>query len=215
MANVPGSISANQNLGGSAIFRSDAQIEATNPSAGHALIVIGQTANPGSNVEEAGLSYDAYDSTGLAKQMASISAMWGNDATVSDGYGVLRFNVDGADQSSNVELRIFGRQKGIDIFGAPTPTGEQNPPGGRFIRITRTSGYASICGASDMVLDGTANGSGTIYLNAYSTGDVVVNNGGGHLQFGQPLKPNGPSAQVAWLELKDSTGAIFWVPAWK
>lgn len=166
---VPGLIS-NAPVGSYGAGRVDAQVEARNDGGqGHALIAITQMRSPGSTAEEAAISYQAYDDSNTMRQVGSISTMWSNNASVSNGFGVLRFNVDTAAGGSDIFMRGFAFQ-GVSFFY----DSDTIACGGRFICIKRTSGLPSIAGKDDLVLEGKAGGSGNLFLNAYGGGDVYV-----------------------------------------
>jgi hypothetical protein len=168
--------------------RSDSQIEAQNDLAGtyHALVSIFNRKNPGDNLQEAAVSYQAYDSTGIVRQMASISAMWSNNATVATGYAVLRFNVDGVGGASDIALRLYGSAGGAVFFSAS----DTDPAGGKWIKIWRTGGNPSIVGAADLVLDANSGaGANQVFLNAYNAGNAVLVAGGGKVLLGGAADP--------------------------
>jgi hypothetical protein len=172
---VPGVVS-NGNVGTSGVQRKDAQLEAVNPSAGHALVAITQSKNPGDTSDEAAVSYGAYDTTSTMRQMASISAMWANSPVPGSGFAVLRLNVDSANGGSNIFLRGFGGNNGAIFYG----TSDSVPPGFPGVQINRTSGYPSLAGTNDLALEGKYGSAATIFLNAYSGGDTYF---GGQLRF--------------------------------
>lgn len=166
--------------------RQDSQIEAVNGGGvGHALIAITNIKSPGDITEEGAISYGAYDSNGDMKQVSSISAMWSNNATPYNGIGVLRFNVDTVSGGSDIAMRIFANN-GVSFYGGS----DSVSPGGKFISITRSSGFPSISGMSDIVIDGSRSTAGSVFLNAYNSGDVNLNLGGGNTIFNGYIKLN-------------------------
>ena len=193
-------------------MRLDAQLCVQNITGGHALVSIENVRNPGDEIEEAAVSFGAFSDSGMKKQMASISAVWGNNASVANGRGVLRFNVAGVDESSRVDMILHGRAHGLDLFcSLPSPLCERASPGGPFVRITRTVGFPSIVGKNDLVLDGTRYGDGQVFLNAYSTGDVRIALGGGKVQIGTPVSAACPNGWKECLPMLDRNGTIFYV----
>lgn len=206
-AQFVGWIMATVPVGGSA-FRPDAQIEIQNTTGGHALLSISNVKQPCTNDEEAAISFNAYSELTQKLQMASISAMWANDCTIASGYGVLRFNVAGVNQSSDVEMRIFGKRQGIDIFGVS----DSSPPGGRFIRISRTPGQPSITGRENgLVLNGNESGAQPVWINAYGSGTTVLSAGGGQVQIGTPVSNFCPSGWKECLRMLDSNGSTMYL----
>lgn len=172
---APGLVS-NAIVAGSGAGRYDAQIEARNDGGqGHALIAITQMRSPGSTAEEAAISYQAYDDSNTMRQVGSISTMWSNNASVSNGFGVLRFNVDTAAGASDIFMRGFAFQ-GVTFFY----DSETDVCGGRFICIKRTSGLPSIAGKDDLALEGKAGGTGQIILNGIGGGQIYM---GGELRL--------------------------------
>lgn len=205
-------------VGAAGYQRSDAQIEAANGGGnGHALIAITNLKNPGDTTEEGAISYGAYDSEGGMKQVASISAMWANNATVANGFGVLRFNVDTAACGSDIAMRIFANQ-GVSFWGGS----DSVPPGGKFIQITRSSGFPSISGKSDIVIEGAHGSAGTVFMNAYNSGDISLNLGGGATVFNGTIKLNSnvggcPASTTATrcLRVVDTDGAYSYIPLFR
>lgn len=185
MANIitTDAILATGQLGNDGIGRQDAQFEATNNGEQrHALIAITNDINPGDTTEEAAISYQARNSAGAMMQTASISAMWPVSAAPSTGFASLRLNVDDTDGGSEIFLRGFGRGQGVTFYG----TSESDRPGCKAVKFNRQSGYPSIVGNADIVIEGAKPGSGaaTVFLNAYNSGDVRVCLGGGRFSIG-------------------------------
>lgn len=160
-----------------AIGHADSQLESRNDGGGHALVSIVNTVNPGSTVEEAGVTLVAYDDAGVIKQMASISGMWGNNASVATGYGILRFNAATPAAGSDIAQRISSG-KGVTFYG----TSETDFPGVKQVKFRRNGvGIAHIVGDGDLILDGAASGgaASTVFLNGQNAGDVQIAFGGG------------------------------------
>lgn len=185
MANIITSdaILAKGELGNDGVGRHDAQFEATNDGEQrHALIAITNAINPGDTTEEGAVSFQAYNASGVMQQMASVSAMWPVDASASTGFASLRLNVDDSNGGSEIFLRGFGRSQGVTFYG----TSESDRPGCKAVKFNRQSGYPSIVGNADIVIEGAKPGSGaaTVFLNAYNSGDVRVCLGGGRFSIG-------------------------------
>lgn len=210
--------------------RSDSQIEVQNDVAGtyHALISIFNQKNPGDNLQEGALSYQARDSTGVVRQVASISAMWSNNATVATGYGVLRFNIDSVGGVSELFMRAFGATQGVTFYGIS----DTDFAGGPFVKIVRTAGKPCLVGTADLVLDANFGGAAnTVFLNAYNAGDVNVGNGGGYLLLAKAgvvagggaaatlgtIGGGGPAAAAMrrWIPFKESDGVVSFLAAWR
>lgn len=186
---APDGLLADGPLGANGIGRTDAQIEATNGgNQSHALIAITNDINPGSTTEEAAISFQARSSDGVMKQTASISAVWPSDAAANTGFASLRLNVDDANGGSEIFMRGFGRGNGVTFYG----TSEVDYPGIPAVQFNRKSGYPSIVGKADLVIEGAKASAGpaTVFLNAYNAGNVWVGLGGGRLQ----LASNPPAA---------------------
>lgn len=197
---------------GQGVMRHEAGLVVNNAT-GKAFINVEDATSPGNNQTEAAIGFFAFDEGNSPKQRASISAMWGNNASTSNGRGVLRFNVDGADESSRVDMIMHGRDSGIDLFCHDTyPSCEQNSPGGPYLRLNRTSGLPSVIGRSDLVLWGNASGNGSVFLN--NTGDTVIGNGGGLLRFGAPMT-SGTKTNVGFIPVKTSTGQVVYIAAYQ
>jgi hypothetical protein len=168
--------------------RSDSQIEAQNDLAGsyHALISIYNRKTTGDTLQEAAVSFQANesDTPGTVHQMASISAMWSNNATLASGYAVLRFNVDQVAGASEIFMRGFGGGQGVTFYGAS----DTDVAGFKGVKIVRSSGKPSIAGHADLVLDANfGNGANTVFLNAFNAGDVSLAAGGGAVSVGASL----------------------------
>lgn len=216
-------------IGTAGIGRVDAQIELRN-AAGHALLSIFQTTNPGSTVEEAAVSFGAYDSTGVVGQMGAVSSKW---AVATHGSLVGLVNIHGTFGTSSTDnaFRMFANN-GIVLWGPDDVTN----PGTKSLQIYRTAGAPSILGDSSgtqgLALDGAPSGvAGQLFLNGFATGKVTIAGGGGDIQWGKALVALGAGApptlgtiggsgpatagQNSWLRLLDSAGNPCWVPVWK
>lgn len=170
------SVIATGQTGSDGIGRSDAQFEATNNGESrHALIAITNDINPGDTTEEAAISYQARNSSGAMQQMASVSAMWPCSASSTTGFASLRLNVDDTNGGSEIFLRGFGRSLGVTFYGAD----ECDYPGIPAVQFNRQSGNPSITGKTDLVIEGAPASAGTVFLNAYHSGDVWSGLGGG------------------------------------
>lgn len=202
-----------QPLGVGSSFRDDAQVELQNVTGGHALLSISNVKWPCGNEEEAAITFNGYDEGMGKRQVASVSAMWANNCTLGTGYGVLRLNVANPDRSHEVEMRIFGKHQGIDVFGSRPPAGDNEVPGGRFMRVNRTRGMPSIAGNSDtgMVVNGDVDGEGPVFLNAYGKGVTVLSAGGGPVQVGTPVSNVCPNGWKECLRMLDSNGATMYM----
>lgn len=195
------SVTATGQTGGYGVGRVDAQFEATNDGEQrHALIAITNSINPGDTTEEAAISYQAYNASGVMQQMASVSAMWPTNASAATGFASLRLNVDDANGGSEIFLRGFGRSKGTTFYG----TSEGDYPGIPAVQFNRQSGQPSIVGKGDLVIEGgvASKGAATVFLNAYNSGNVRVGVGGGRLQLSSntPASSSAPCAagEIAW-----------------
>lgn len=196
---APDGILATGPLGENGIGRSDAGLEVTNGgNQVHALIAITNDINPGSTSEEAAISFQARSSDGVMKQTASISAVWPTDAAANTGFASLRLNVDDAAGGSEIFMRGFGRGNGVTFYG----TTEADRPGFPAVKFNRKSGYPSIVGNADLVLEGAPASAGIIFLNPYNAGNVWVGHGGGRLV----LASNPPAASNSAC----TTGAHAW-----
>jgi hypothetical protein len=181
---------------GAGYGRTDAQIEAQNDVAGaaHALISIYNRKTIGDTLQEAALSYQANTADGSVVQMASISAMWSNNASVATGYAVLRLNVDGAGGASDIFLRGFGRGAGVTFYG----TSDTDAPGIPAVMFRRASNKPTIIGGivnEDIAIDANYGGSANVvFLNAYNAGNVSLALGGGKVLIGAGLDTGASSA---------------------
>ena len=79
--------------------------------------------------------------------------------------------------------------------------------------ISRSAAGIVAIGTSDTVGDAT----GTLFCSTVKFNTALVTLGGGAAPTFGTIGGSGPAtaAQNSWLLLKDSTGASFWVPAWK
>lgn len=211
-----GGVSASGVLGADGYGRYDAQIEARNSAPGHALVSVFQSEYPGSTNEEGAITFGAYESNGAINQVGALSARWARAAS-GNLVGLLNLHATFAASSTDEAVRIFANN-GV-VFWGPNDT---TFPGGRQIQIYRQPGYASMVGNAHIVIDAAPHGAapGNVFLNAYNGGDVVMGLGGGDVQMGRPIVgmsegPSNPSVQFGWMRLKDSTGALVWVPVWK
>lgn len=187
--------------GDDGVGRHDAQFEATNNGEQrHALIAITNSIKPGDTSEEAAISFQAYNASGVMQQTASISAVWPTDASAATGFASLRLNVDSANGGSEIFMRGFGLSKGVTFYG----TSEGDYPGIPTVQFNRQSGAPSIVGKTDLVIEGATVGkpAANVFLNAYNAGNVVVGLGGGRLQLAANPPASSTSAcaagQIAW-----------------
>jgi len=219
---APGLVS-NMPVGNYGVQRADAQIEARNDGGnGHALVSIMQMVNPGVADREGALSFGAYDSGGLQRQLGSLSYQWANSAALGTGYAVARVEVNTVAGSGEVPLRLWGGQQGAVFFGDNGTPGDKATAGGPFVKIKRASGYPSIVGDGDIVIQGKATGGGVTYLNPYpdassgSYGSVYIQ---AELTLADPTPWSCPAGMPAGVHhckrFIDSDGAYSYWPVYR
>lgn len=140
--------------------RTDAQLELRG-TGGHALMSLFQRQNPGNTTSEGAIAYYGYDSTGLKRKSASISALWA-DPTTGQDEGVIRLNAN-FNNMDPIPVRIFGRQ-GVDVFGISDTVG----PG---VGIFRVNGAARFSGN---IMAGSASVSAIYPLHVYGASDTLT-----------------------------------------
>lgn len=173
----------------------------------HSNVTIDLSLFPCNPLAEGMLNFQGRNTGNHNVQMGSVSALWSGGCDGSLGYSVLRLNSTyNGGWSSDIQYRQWGG-RGIGLFRL----GDNDHCGGRFLCITRTPGFASIAGSSDLVLNGTPNGMGDVFINSYGTGTVRVAHGGGQIQIGTPVSNVCPNGWKECIRMLDSNGATMYL----
>jgi hypothetical protein len=195
-------VSAAGTLGAAArAGRSDAQIDFSNGGSGHAMIASALLQNPPNLTSENAWSAQGYTDAGVFVQMSGVYSRWG-DASADGGWSVVGLHpntLGGGGAAADIAFEVYGG-RGIGMFlGAAVGNGGENPPASRYLLIKRTTDYPSICGTSDLVLDGiysATNVPGSVFLNRFNPGDVDVCLGGGTMHTNGAFRVKGISSVV-------------------
>jgi hypothetical protein len=157
---------------------------------------------------------------GLASPAAKLDVLQEIRASYANGnqYRTILSNTDG-----NGRLFVDGSDTALLFGTSPSGTGATATEKMRItssgnvgigttspttkLTVVRGAGASSINGISDLVLDGSST-TGIVYLNAYSTGNAIICNGGGNVGIGtvsptQKLSIGGVGSAISF----DTTGA--------
>jgi hypothetical protein len=136
-------------------------------------------------------AYDL-DVTGTINSSSYISAGLGLSSNRNPGTasikGVTDLVVDGNDTTGPLFLNQYSTgATSIGIGGGLINIGVAGFKSAKGVKFTRNPELPSIVGASDLVLDGDSTTNGDVFLNAYSSGDVYLNQGGGKTTINRPF----------------------------
>lgn len=148
--------------------------------------------------EEGAISWHAFDRDGHIRQQAAMYSKWVNSDHAA-GYAkwAVHVNNSGGLGSTLSEFAVYDMDHGATFFQG----NDTVPPEARTLKIfgkveiPRMSGLPSIVGTADMVIDGNSVTDNDVYVNAYSSGKVILGLGGGNTIVGTTTD-NGAKLQV-------------------
>lgn len=174
----------------------------------HSNLTIDLSLFPCNPLAEALLNFQGRDVNNNQVQMGSVSVLFTGGCGYN-GYTGMRLNSPWLGFGSDMAYRQWGG-RGVGLFRP----GDNDTCGGRFLCITRTSGYPSIAGSSNgMVIEGCFPGNCDTFLNSYGAGDVRLALGGGQVQIGTASIAGGctPNARLP-IKVGPGVGTLVYLP---